>query len=449
MSQERKRQWRSALADTLGFMKGELPARAAEAIAAHAHASERLTAWTQLGGALLFLLIYLATPARFSVEAVYEPAPLALMLYAGFVAARLWLAYRTTVPVLVQAGAIVMDFALLYGLIALLPLAYHAPLALALKHTAFAYAFALVALRALRLEPGWVAFSGGVAATGWALLAFIAAQAPGALTADPIAYFTAPHVLPAAEFDRVAALLAVTAVLWLAVRHGRVLVYKAFISDAATRELSRFFSPELAKRIATGSNATIPGVAEMRDAAVIFFDMRGFSNLSRSMTPTAMIELLAAYHALVVPIIRAHGGSVDKFLGDGILTSFGAVEPSTTYARDALESAVVIAQATQEWRAHRLDLGMTAPDIGMGLASGRILFGAIGIEDRLEYTVLGDAVNLAAKLEKQTKAEQVRGLTTAETYVLAYEQGFKHPLDVRPARRIAGIDGEFDLMVIA
>ncbi|QCI78993.1 adenylate/guanylate cyclase domain-containing protein [Hankyongella ginsenosidimutans] len=177
--------------------------------------------------------------------------------------------------------------------------------------------------------------------------------------------------------------------------------------------------------------------------------MRGFSNLSRSMTPTAMIELLAAYHALVVPIIRAHGGSVDKFLGDGILTSFGAVEPSTTYARDALESAVVIAQATQEWRAHRLDLGMTAPDIGMGLASGRILFGAIGIEDRLEYTVLGDAVNLAAKLEKQTKAEQVRGLTTAETYVLAYEQGFKHPLDVRPARRIAGIDGEFDLMVIA
>jgi len=58
-------------------------------------------------------------------------------------------------------------------------------------------------------------------------------------------------------------------------------------------------------------------------------------------------------------------------------------------------------------------------------------------------------VNLAAKLEKQTKAEQVRGLTTAETYVLAYEQGFKHPLDVRPARRIAGIDGEFDLMVIA
>lgn len=444
----RLRGWRTALADALGFVHGESPARAADAIRAHAHASERLTAWTQLGGALLFLFIYLATPTRFTVDAAFEPAPLALLLYAGFVAARLWLAYRSEVPVVVQAGAIVLDFALLYGLIALLPFAYHAPLALALKHTAFAYAFALVALRALRLEPGWVAFSGAVAAGGWALLALVAAQSPGALTADPLVYFSSPRVLPAAEFDRVAALLAVTAVLWLAVRRGRVLVYKAYISDAATRELSRFFTPELAKRLATGNDATVPGRAQMRDAAVIFFDMRGFSNLSRTMTPTAMIALLSAYHALVVPIVRAHGGSVDKFLGDGILASFGAVEPSTTYARDALMSAVAIAEATDAWRAERQGQGLPAPDIGMGLASGPILFGAIGIQDRLEYTVLGDAVNLAAKLEKHTKVEQVRGLTTADTYILAYEQGFKQPLEVRAARQVAGVDGQFDLAVI-
>ena len=205
---------RGILREALGTVTGEPPARAAQAITAHAQASERLTVWTQLGGAVLFLVIYLATPSRFSVDSAFEPAPIALLLYGVFVAARLWLAYRGPVPVAVQAGAIVLDFSLLYGLIALLPLAYDAPMALALKHTAFAYAFALVALRALRLEPDWVAFSGAVAAAVWVLLAVFAASEPGALTADPLVYFSTATVLPAAEFDRVAALLAVTAVLF-------------------------------------------------------------------------------------------------------------------------------------------------------------------------------------------------------------------------------------------
>ncbi len=439
---------RGILREALGTVTGEPPARAAQAITAHAQASERLTVWTQLGGAVLFLVIYLATPSRFSVDSAFEPAPIALLLYGVFVAARLWLAYRGPVPVAVQAGAIVLDFSLLYGLIALLPLAYDAPMALALKHTAFAYAFALVALRALRLEPDWVAFSGAVAAAGWVLLAVFAASEPGALTADPLVYFSTATVLPAAEFDRVAALLAVTAVLWLAVRRSRALVYKAHISAAATKELSRFFAPELARRIAGSDEVTALGLAEMRHAAVIFFDMRGFSNMSRSMTPHEMVGLLSDYHALVVPLIRAHGGSIDKYLGDGILTSFGAVEPSTSYARDALESALAIAKATDAWQAARQAEGKPAPAIGMGIASGQVLFGAIGTEDRLEYTVLGDVVNLAAKLEKQTKAEQVRGLATSETYVLAFEQGFKTPLEIRDKRPVAGISGQFDLVVI-
>jgi adenylate cyclase len=89
--------------------------------------------------------------------------------------------------------------------------------------------------------------------------------------------------------------------------------------------------------------------------------------------------------------------------------------------------------------------------VGMALASGRVVFGAVGDGDRLEYTVIGDAVNLAAKLEKHTKEENVRALCDARTYDLARQQGYASPKqrERRPARTIGGVADPVDLVILA
>jgi adenylate cyclase len=165
------------------------------------------------------------------------------------------------------------------------------------------------------------------------------------------------------------------------------------------------------------------GEGEARDAAIMFVDMRGFTPLSRSLPPHDVMMLLGEYQGLMVPIIQGHGGSIDKFLGDGILASFGAAVPSERPAAEALTAADALAQAAEAWARARRSLGLPAPEIGMGIAVGPVLFGAIGDPTRLEFTVIGDAVNLAAKLEKHTKALGVRALTTADALSRAEAEG--------------------------
>lgn len=130
------------------------------------------------------------------------------------------------------------------------------------------------------------------------------------------------------------------------------------------------------------------------------------------------------YQKRVIPVIQQHSGSVDKFLGDGILASFGAVAASETYAADALQAPDAIIDEMRAWHNARVNASLSAPRIGMAVASGEVLFGAVGDETRLEYTIIGDAVNFAAKLEKHTKIEQVIALTDATTFELAISQGY-------------------------
>jgi adenylate cyclase len=136
-------------------------------------------------------------------------------------------------------------------------------------------------------------------------------------------------------------------------------------------------------------------------------------------------------------------------MGDGILASFGAVAPSATCAADALRAVDAIALAVDEWRAARSAAGLVAPDVGGGLATGPVVFGIIGDGKRLEYTVIGDAVNLAAKLEKHNKAERTRAITTRAAYELARAQGYVGEKEVREARHVGGVPAPLDVAVLA
>jgi len=152
------------------------------------------------------------------------------------------------------------------------------------------------------------------------------------------------------------------------------------------------------------------------------------------------MKLLSEYQAQMVPVIRKHGGRVDKFLGDGILATFGVIEPSTTYAADGLRALDELMATARLWVENSRASGQFCPEVNGALATGQVLFGAVGDEQRLEYTVIGEAVNLSAKLEKANKDLGTMALCDTPTYDLAQTQGYR-PIDLRPRLTQVSIPG--------
>jgi len=271
------------------------------------------------------------------------------------------------------------------------------------------------------------------------------------ITHDFATYAMSYQVLLGAEIDKVVSLLMVTLILTLGLVRARKLLFRAVTDQVAASELSRFFAPEVAGRIRASEIALEPGQAELREAAILMVDLRGFTPLTHRLTPREVMALLSEYQSRVVAAIGGHGGSIDKFLGDGILASFGATRPSASCAADALRALDALLEATAAWREERRAAGRPAPEVGAAIATGPVMFGTIGDRSRLEYTVIGDPVNLAAKLEKHTKEERVRALCTAEAYRLALRQHYRpeRAPEPRTGRRVAGVEGALDLVVVA
>jgi adenylate cyclase len=163
------------------------------------------------------------------------------------------------------------------------------------------------------------------------------------------------------------------------------------------------------------------------------------------------MALLAEYQSRLVPVIQRHGGSIDKYLGDGILASFGAVTPSITFAADLCRAINELAITAEQWRLEREERGLPAPRMGLAGAVGDVVFGTVGHATRLEYTVIGEVLNLVAKLEKHTKSEGVRALTTGCAHALALEQGYAptQAVEMRPERKVEGVPDPVDLVVLA
>jgi adenylate cyclase len=431
-----------------------VPERIRHAIAEAEARSEVLVCWVQIAAIVTFAVLYSLAPKAFPPEVPFEPVPVALAAYSAFIGLRLWLAWQRRLGPLFLSLSVIVDMAVLMVTIWSFHLQYQAPPGLSLKAPTLMYAFILIALRALRFECRYVLLAGAAAALGWLLIIAYAVTGvePGSmpLTRSFSEYASSNKILLGAEFDKIISLLMVAAILAVVVMRARRLLLSATAERFAGQELARFFAPEVAATIKGAQVAIAPGEGELREAAILFVDLRGFTRLSASMTPGEVMRLLGEYQGHLVPVIQRHGGSIDKYLGDGILASFGAVHVSATYAADALRAADDLLATAAAWRAGREARHLPAPDIGIGLAVGRVMFGAIGSADRLEYTVIGDAVNLAAKLEAHTKVERCRALTTRETLALARAQGHAPPAakPVRQRAAVAGVTAPVDLVVL-
>lgn len=431
----------------------DLPARVRTTIQQQADATERLIGWVQLTVVVTFAVLY-AVSRKTAPEEGFQPVPWVIGAYFLFTLLRLALAYRISLPGWFLIVSIFIDMGLLFGLIWSFHLQYMQPASFYLKAPTLLYVFIFIALRALRFEARFVLAAGVAAALGWIVLvgyALTIDPTDAMITRDYIAYMTSNSILLGAEFDKIVSILVVSIILGVALLRGRALLVRAVAEGAAAQELSRFFDPQIASRIRGAETQIAPGTGEARDAAIVNLDLRGFTRFAETMDPDEVMRLLTEYQHTVVPIVQAHGGTIDKFLGDGIMATFGAAERSETYAADALRAVEAILAATRTWQAEMRQAGRRAPEVNAAVAAGRILFGAVGDAERLEYTVIGAAVNLSAKLEQHNKVARSRALCDAETYRLARAQGYAPAAPKREiaAAEVAGVGQPVDLVVLA
>jgi adenylate cyclase len=431
-----------------------IPGRVLNAISAQQEASEKLVGWVQMAVVIFFGLLYAVSPKTFSRDMTFEPVPWFLGIWLVVTIIRLFLAYRNRMSAPLLYLSIIIDMSLLLGMIWSFHLQYQQPPSFYLKSPTLLYVFIFIALRALRFEARYVITAGVVAAIGWAAMAVYATLASGGIevvTRDYVYYLTSNSVLKGAELDKVITILTVTAIIAAAITRAHKLLIKAVSEGTAVHDLSRFFSPEIARQITTAEQEVTAGRGQAREAAILMVDIRGFTRLSAIVKPDDLVCLLAEYQSRIVPIIQGHGGTIDKFMGDGIMATFGAAVTSPTYAADALKAVDDIMQSSAAWNVELQQANKPPLILGAAVATGRIIFGAVGDESRMEYTVIGDAVNLSAKLEKHTKSEGVRALCTQAAFDIATRQGFQSPeeREQRNARTVEGVADPVDIIILA
>ena len=179
---------------------------------------------------------------------------------------------------------------------------------------------------------------------------------------------------------------------------------------------SRFISPEMAGQILESQD--IESLNKRAELSILFADIRGFTTLAERLSPEDLVALLNPYLNLMSEVIHKYGGTVDKFEGDAILAFFGEPVPYFDHARRAVQAALEMRTAlenlTHSWKSENMVAERF--EMGIGINTGEVFVGLIGAEQRVNYTVIGDNVNLVARLQDQTKELDWPILISASTY---------------------------------
>lgn len=218
----------------------------------------------------------------------------------------------------------------------------------------------------------------------------------------------------------------------LGAQYGAAVSYQRFVEGKKRRQVQSMFGRYVSARVVDQlvKNPEMANPSGRKERLTMFFsDVRGFTSMSEKMSPEEVQKLLSEYFTEMTRILFQHGGTLDKFMGDAVMAFFGNPEPQPDHALRAvlmaLEMQEAIAVLNRKWAAE----GRRTIGVGMGINTGDVTVGNLGSKDFLDYTVIGDAVNLACRLEQNAKAGDI--IITQATY-----DEVKHAVEVEPMEPI-------------
>lgn len=344
------------------------------------------------------------------------PAPLFTVGLIAILSALGWYAWRIQLSgwnrpwfqyAFVTADCIVVALATLYPN-PLLPM--ELPPQFSLRFGSFIYFFILLAGLAYVYQPKLVLWGGISAAVSWSVGVLLLIAMPETIwrqsndsSVEEIAQLMGnPHFIDVSvRVQEVVVIVVVSGLLALAVRRSRSVAMRQANLATERSNLARYFPKKTAEMLAERSNPF--STPSEHNCAVLFADLVGFTTWSEKHSPGQTIELLRDVHGILADVIFSHEGTLDKFMGDGLMATFGTPEPTPKDASNALAAMRDMANAFEAWKAAPDNTMAGDLKLAIGVHYGPVVIGNIGSEQRLEFAVLGDTVNIASRLEAATR----------------------------------------------
>ena len=319
----------------------------------------------------------------------------------------------------ISMGAILLVQISLLTAVLIVPdplIASQAPPQIAFRTANFLYLYAFVIGTVLSYSPVLMLWAGFIGVVDWSISFWIVYRLPDTVSRgrtslldlpdltlkERLAIFLDPHYMSFVIFrTQVLLLLLTSAILAFAVWRSRRLVLRQMVAESAHANLARYFSPDIVDELAAGSYAIDSSRAE--NVGVLFVDVVGFTALTENLAPGRAIALLRSFHTRMSDTVFRFGGTVDKYIGDEVMATFGTPQKHADDAERLFACACAMIAEIDRWSAKRVQRGATPVRVGIGIHYGAAVLGNVGGERCLEFTVIGDTVNVGSRLERLTR----------------------------------------------
>ncbi len=331
-----------------------------------------------------------------------------------------------------------LDIFILFGFFAAIAELYHLPVYEILRLPGATLIFLFLALSAMRYKVSLIAYTLTLYAALWFFMVFAIGETPK--TGETVRSVVLPL---SAEFMRLAITALVALTVGILVYRTRQLLFSSIIERRRTANLSKYLPNTLVGNMA---NEGVGLIDETRcqNAAVLFVDIRGFTKMSENLPPKDIIRFLTEFRARMSSVIAANGGTIDKFIGDAIMVVFGIPEPAEKDARSALLCGFGMLNSLDDWNKERFEKGLEPVEVGIGIHFGEVIAGALGDETRVEYTVLGDTVNVAERLESLTRQQNTSLIVSGAVFKVALPFPNSSAFFASPHQFLTGRDAPVD-----
>jgi adenylate cyclase len=297
--------------------------------------------------------------------------------------------------------------------------------------------FLLLALTAMRFKPALVVYLGGLLIAGLATAIALDAHQAALTPTDAFGATLETIFDPGHNAVRLLLVALTTLVMAMTVARGRRTLREAVVAARRSANLSRYVPSGLLPLLAEADVEALKH-GRRQHAAILFADIRGFTALSGSLDPEAIVEFLASFRCRAMRAIEAQGGIVDKFVGDDVMGVFGVPIATPEDAANALSASRALQAEIAAWNEKRRYVGRRPVSIGIGIHYGQVFAGVIEGGKRLEFTVIGDAVNTTHRIEELTKSAGRPLLVSAELLEAAKTSCPSRDYHPLPAQTVRG-----------